>query len=63
MVNSMIVSVICPNCGAVLEWDTDEEPLERCEKCGYELSFEDEYGERAWKKSVVVAENEVFRSA
>jgi DNA-directed RNA polymerase subunit M/transcription elongation factor TFIIS len=50
----MMTNVVCPQCGSVLEWNTDDEPLERCEKCGYELS-EEIYEGRVWKLNVKVS--------
>jgi len=49
-----MTNVVCPQCGSVLEWNTDDEPLERCEKCGYELS-EETYEGRVWKFNVKVS--------
>jgi len=57
----MILSVLCPNCGAVPEWDSDDEPLKSCNECGYELSIEDEYGELIWKRNVRVFEDEILQ--
>lgn len=46
--------VVCPNCGHTMKWDEHGEPLERCEKCGYELS-EETYEGRVWKFNVKVS--------
>lgn len=56
----MVVNVVCPNCGQTTEWDENDEPLERCEDCGYELSIETFEG-RAWKLNVYLEECEVLK--
>lgn len=57
----MILSVLCPRCGELTKWDSKDEPLKSCSACGYELSVENEYGERIWKRNVRAFEDEVLK--
>jgi DNA-directed RNA polymerase subunit M/transcription elongation factor TFIIS len=56
----IMFDVICPNCGSVLQWDSNDEPLSECSECGYVLSIEDDFEARQWKKNVVIMEAEVL---
>jgi uncharacterized protein (DUF983 family) len=49
-----IYDVVCPRCGEILHWCKYDRPLEKCDFCNYDLSYEAEDGELHWKDDVLV---------